>query len=149
MKKENTKDGLADLVVAQTKKHWDEVHTPYLLSDVANFVIGEGYKYRELIYPHTLKQWLLTLGSKVKVVQHPNRKARVGIIPAGEIYAFEDEDEIQPKAQPKEEIVGKTYARSHKYVLMNFLQALSTLDKEDVEQVIIPTAVLAKLLREK
>ncbi|WP_018896463.1 hypothetical protein [Rhizobium sp. 2MFCol3.1] len=144
---DQTKETLAQIIVAETKRYWDDEHKPLLLSDLVPILINEKYQYKDLIAPLTLKQFVSSMSGKVKVVQHSQQKAKVGVIPPDETYSFEIHAVADEREPVKDSLVRKSHARSNKYVVLNFLEALSTLDKEDLDQIVIPAGILAKLVR--
>lgn len=146
---EHTQETLAEVIEKKTKKHWDDEQTPYLLADVVPDIVKEGFDYKQLISPLTLKQFTAGMSGKVKVIQHPFLKAKVGLIPADKDFSYDQQPVISPKQAAKDEIVARGNFRSNKFVVLNFLQALSALSDEDLEKVVIPATVLAKLLKEK
>ena len=145
---EFTKETLADVITKKTQEHWDDKQTPFLLAHVVPAIVKEGFDYKALIAPLSLKQFASGMNGKVKVIQHSSHKARVGLIPANEEYSFEQLPVTTPKQAAKDDIVNRG-PRSNKYVVLNFLQALSDLSDEELEKVVIPASVLAKLLKEK
>lgn len=146
---EITKETLAEVIEKKTREHWEDKQTPYLLADVVPDIVKEGFDYKALISPLSLKQFTAGMGGKVKVIQHSYLKAKVGLIPADKDFSFDQQPVVSPKQAAKDEIVARGNFRSNKYVVLNFLQALSALSDEDLEKVVIPASVLAKLLKEK
>ncbi|WP_288430160.1 hypothetical protein [uncultured Agrobacterium sp.] len=133
---------LADEIVKMVEAHWNDKEEPLLLS-----FLGPNLKnYRDIIYPQTLKQFIGTLSDRVTVIQHSSKKAKVGIIPASKTYSYDAESTVQEGAPAKVDRKVKS-GRSNKFVVLNFLEALATLDEEDLKQVVIPAAVLAKLVK--
>jgi hypothetical protein len=145
---EKTTGALSEFITSKTKEHWDDTQTPWLLADVAPALREEGFDYKALIAPLTLKQFAAGMSGKVKVIQHSTHKAQIGLVPDGATYSFEQKAS-EPKGGSKDEPGPKHPPRSNKYVVLNFLQALSSLSDEDLEKVVVPTSVLAKLLKEK
>lgn len=146
----HTKDNLIDIIEKKTREIWEDRKAPWLLSDVEPFLRKEGFSYKDLIAPLTLKKFAAGLDGKVKVIQHSSRRARVGLIPPDKSYSFDTEVADPTSVAPvRETSSARSHSRNTKYVVLNFLQALSTLDEEDLEKVVIPTSVLAKLVKEK
>lgn len=136
---------LADEIVKMTEKYWADEESPYLLAELGP-KLGS---YRDIIAPLTLKQFASGLSNRIKVVQHSSKKAKIGLIPAAQSYSFDQVVEAAEAAQEVAETKSKERRRSNKYVVLNFLQALATLDDEDLRGVVIPASVLAKLVKEK
>lgn len=104
--------------------------------------------YREIIEPQTLKQFVSSLTDNVQVVQHPAQKSKIGLIPEGESYSFPAfDDGIATLMPSKAHKVSPS--RNPRYVVLNFLEALSQLEAEELEKVSIPISVLVRLLGEK
>ncbi|MDU0365350.1 hypothetical protein RWK44_33825 [Rhizobium sp. 25PS6] len=145
----HTKENLINTIEKKTKEIWDEHEKPWLLSDVEPFLKREGFSYKDLIAPLTLKKFAAGLDGKVKVVQHSSRRARVGIIPADKTYSFDGEIPAATTTPDREVSTSRPHSRSTKYAVINFLHAISTLDEADLDKIIIPTSVLAKLVKDK
>lgn len=134
---------LADEIVKMVETHWKDEEQPLLLSE-----LGPNLKsYRDTIYPQTLKQFVGTLSDRITVVQHSSKRAKIGIIPASKTYSYEEKETVQEASPVRADRKLRSNPRSNKYVVLNFLEALATLDEEDLKQVVIPASVLAKLVK--
>src|SRR5271166_1205398 len=134
---------LSEIIANRTREEWDLTHEPYLLSKIPAALQGDSY--REIIAPQTLKQFVISLTDTVQLVQHPIQKAKIGLIPKGENYSFSDFD--RGAATSASDDKTKVSYRNQKYIVLNFLEALSNLDAEDLEKIQIPVSVLVRLLR--
>ncbi|KAB1086173.1 hypothetical protein F4V91_06830 [Neorhizobium galegae] len=148
---EFTAETLADFIEEKTREYWKKNETPFLLADVGPAITkaaSPDFNYKALIAPLSLKQFVAGMSGKVKVVQHATHKAKVGVIPANEDFEFGDKVVFEVSMEPKENPT-KSHSRSNKYIVLNFLQALASLDDSELDKVVIPASVLAKLLKEK
>lgn len=139
---DKTEAALGAFLKQKALESW-ESKTPYLLSFLSPDLKTEGSSYKDIVgEDETLKQFVVRTGDAYgyKLVQHPAKKAKVGVIPIGEEFTFEDE----------------TRASSHNLresrpdgVLVDFLKALGRLPASDVDKVVIPASVLVKLARHR
>lgn len=115
-----------------TKKYWDQYKKPLLLSLIPTKV-GENYMQR--LGKQTLKAFIeSTLEEhKYKLVVHPVRKAKIGLIPFD--VEFQYEDSIQ-KQLSKSDVMG-------------FINVLESLRDEDLRQIQLPAHVVLKLFKVK
>jgi hypothetical protein len=138
-----TLDELATFIEKRSREVWDSQQSPYLLANVSPELKSQGVDYRALIAPQTLKQYVNTLGDRVQLVQHSVNKARVGVIPQGEAFSFDD-----PAAPAAVQTKGRQAKRAHdpRFTVLNFLEALGRLSDEESAKVTIPVQVLAKMI---
>lgn len=146
---EDDKNKLIKAIEEETKAIWDNQRKPWLLSDVGPFLTKKDIPYKDLISPLTLKKFVDGLDGRVKVVQHSSRRARVGLIPADKTYSFDEEIQSVTPTPHEQVSASRPPSRSTKYAVINFLHAISTLDEADLDKIIIPTSVLAKLFKDK
>jgi hypothetical protein len=135
--------GLGDQIVKMVEAYWNDEQEPLLLSE-----LGPNLKsYRDIIAPLTLKQFVGTLSDRITVVQHSSKRAKVGVIPASKTYSYDEKETVQEVSPVQADRKPRSNPRSNKFVVLNFLEALATLDEEDLKQVVIPASVLAKLVK--
>jgi hypothetical protein len=142
---QGTSDELLDFVAKLTRERWAESRKPLLASFVPPILLAHGMNYREILGPMTKLVSYLTQngGGRFKIVIHPQHKAKIGLIPPTENYDFE----IEPREpEPNKTNLLPSKSRSQKFVVLNFLEALSTLEPSELDKVQIPVSVLAKLL---
>lgn len=124
-----------------TKAFWDTHNQPLLLSDLPRKLIEEGIDNYKEIAEGNMKKFVSSSMSSdnYKLIVHPHQKAKIGIIPATESYSYDVSFEPRDK---------KTNYRdcniSEKSAIL-FLRSLSKLSDEEIDSIVIPTKVLAKL----
>lgn len=142
-------DDFGKFIIRRTREHWESAQTPYLLTYISSDYQKEtGQQYKSLIYPQSLKEFVGSLSSDVKIVQHPLQKPKVGLIPSEHNYTYGVEDVFRPKASTG---TDRTTKRSipPKYVVLNFLEGLAKLNDDEIDRVNLPLSVLVKMLSEK
>jgi hypothetical protein len=151
---EATPEGLAKFIVTRTKEHWEKFKQPYLLAYIPAELQPREIKYKEILGPgKTLKQFAAllqdgSLSDELKVIIHPTQKAKVGLIPKTSNFVFEVEPTVGPgpKSQDRPK---KPRQPSQRFIVLQFLAALSRLSDEDLKTVNIPVNVLAKLMGDR
>lgn len=144
---EEKDDEIRDQVAKKVVEQWAINRTPYLLSSIGIDLKLAGIDYHKLAGPGvTLSKYIASIAQgRFKVVSHPVIKARVGAIPSTEDYDFpEVEKTTDTPTRPAAERARRLTPK--KYVVLNFLEALSDLPQEDLEKINLPISVLAKLL---
>jgi hypothetical protein len=122
------------------KQQWDNSKSPLLLSSIPTLLLKQEFDYKSQLQDKGLKSYIeQTNGNGYKLVTHPVHKAKVGIIPEEEDFKFQTED---LGTAPK-----NISSSSRERVVIDFLNALSTLPASDIEKVNIPASILAKLLK--
>ena len=95
----------------------------------------------------TLRQFVATLDD-LRIVVHPIQKAKIGVVPKDSPFTFEVEPTVKPTASTDER-PRRIRQPNQRFVVMQFLAALSRLPPEDVKEVNIPVHVLARLMEDK
>jgi hypothetical protein len=146
---EPTPEGIAKFLIGRTNEHWGKNKEPYLLSYVTPELQALGINYKAILGPGTtLKQFAGTLADQLKIVVHPIHKAKVGLVPATSNFVFHAEPTVGPihaEDRPKK----KPRQPSQRFIVMQFLAALSRLSEEEIKSVNIPVSILARLMEEK
>jgi hypothetical protein len=147
---EPTREGIAKFLVDRTTEQWEKNKEPYLLSDVVPELQARGINnYRDILGPGvTLKVFAGTLADQLKIVTHPIHKSRVGLVPPTSDFVFHAEPTVGP-VHAKEQTKKKPRQPSQRFIVMQFLAALSRLSEEEIKSVNIPVNVLARLMEEK
>ena len=156
-----TLEELTALVERLTCQYWGEKHEPLLLTSIARELTSGGIDYRSIVPGRSLKEILRENAIGIEVISHPNIKARVGTIPSGESYTYPEPNDpplseaafeaMQSHRLGRAALVARgprvryQNAKSAREILGDFIELLSTLDVEDLEKVVIPTSILAKL----
>jgi hypothetical protein len=137
-----TEAKLIDHLVEETKKHWDKEEQPYLLSLVATDLRDEGVNYAAILKDERLKSFIKRIADQgaFKFVEHPSQRAKIGLIPNDKEFSFSADER-------GEEASDKSLPRAHgDQAVISFLRALSRLPDALLDEVVIPTKVLVKLL---
>ncbi|WP_171229877.1 hypothetical protein [Ruegeria sp. HKCCA4008] len=137
------RDTLIDFIKTNSNELWDAFEEPYLLSKIpGEFKEEHGTDYKDILGDERLKHFVKATeatGSYL-LVEHPVRKAQVGVIPAGNEYKFPDlERETQPEKRERRQPPNAV-------IVTSFLKLLSQLSDEELSEVHIPTKILAKLI---
>lgn len=122
-------------------RHWSEQGSPVLLSALAPLIAAKLVDYRVVLAGRTLKAFIKETKGEAgyELVEHPSQRARVGVVPAGVSYEFSTDS-----SSVKEE---RGSSKSNREVTLAFLRMLSSLPDADLNNVIIPTSILVKLLK--
>jgi hypothetical protein len=111
-------------------------------------LMTEGVEYKKIIEPQTLKQFVNTI-SDVRLVVHPTQKAKIGIVPANANFSFENGVSDTGKTDSDQRSTKSQKQANPKFILIQFLQMLSKLDDETLNEVHIPVRVLARIVGDK
>ena len=144
---DKTPEGIANYIIARAQQEWDERRYPLLLSRISPELTLQGVNYKEVLPTGlTLRQFVSTLDKNVRIVVHPTQRAKIGIVPNDSTFVFEAEPSVAPVNPERSK---KPRQLSQRYVVMQFLAALSRLSDEDQKSVNIPTHILARLMEKK
>ncbi|MBN8815293.1 MAG: hypothetical protein J0J06_07595 [Sphingomonas sp.] len=140
-----TEDELVSYISAKTKEQWESYEAPYLLTSIATDLRKDGKNYKDVIGEERLKTFAKRLEEQgvVKVVEHPIQKPKIGVIPPEAEFAYTADD----AHSDSERRLPRITKSSNEVVLIQFFRAIASLPDDLVEQVIIPTKVLAALTR--
>jgi hypothetical protein len=145
---ESTSSGMAAYIVDRAKELWDEKKAPLLLSNISPELKLRGVDYKKVLSEGTtLRQFVATLDD-LRIVVHPIQKAKIGVVPKDSPFTFEVEPTVKPTASTDER-PRRIRQPNQRFVVMQFLAALSRLPPEDVKEVNIPVHVLARLMEDK
>jgi hypothetical protein len=137
-------------VQERTEAHWEEHKTPYLLTYISpDLVKHKGTTYTEIIFPFNLKRYLSEKQNLFKIVQHPTQKPKVGLIPVDANFQFDVNEAPSSVKASEEKVSNQRRPIPSKYVVLNFLELISKLDKDEIEEIQLPLPIIAKLLSEK
>lgn len=131
---------LKDALILATREFWSTYSSPLLLSNLPKALSEKGIvDYKSILTTQSLKAFVHSLDGQgaIQVVVHPQHRAKIGLIPAGENYSFtEEKAAVKMGSSP----TGESQA-------VKLLDILSKLSEKDLDKVIIPTSVLVKLHR--
>ena len=84
-----TRESLIQNIVDKTSEHWATRSAPLLLSQLGPALRTDGIEYKTIISPLSMKQFIdLAMEDKVKIVKHPDKSKKIGVIPINEAYEF-------------------------------------------------------------
>lgn len=140
-----TEDGLKAFLKEQAQKQWDLDEQPYLLSLASPDLRPLAIDYHDIIGPERLKAFAERTAADggYRVVAHPQQKAKVGIVPATVQFEFPAAEERHRAVNPD---AHHERLNDREQIVVAFLRALSKLPDSELDGVIIPARVLAKLL---
>ncbi|CAM8621581.1 hypothetical protein [Sphingobium cupriresistens] len=152
---------LKSMIATRAQEMWEHEQRPYYISYVATDSRKNGVDYKDLIKPLKLRQWAVTNEiDGFKIVEHPRHKAKVGYVPITAEFSFEDVD-------PAEEAIAGAAANEGASELkeagksrtpvafgpvktrratLQFLETLSKLDDNELNQITIPVGTIVRLL---
>ena len=138
----------ATTVKAIVDTHWQDNERPILLSfltkplkeklgDESYALITKGKSLKEVVKESSEKYGY-------KLIEHPTQKAKIGVIPIGKTYNFENNDGEKQRKFSRNE---KTF--DDQEIVLSFLKLLQKLPPQELEKVIIPASVITLLLNDK
>jgi hypothetical protein len=145
---EATPEGIGEFIVMRARELWQEKKSPLLLSKIDPELKLHGINYKDILPQGTsLRQFVSTLDNKLRIVVHPIHKAKIGVVPHDSTFVFEAEPTVKPG--PAIERQKKIRQPNQRFIVMQFLTALSRLNEEERNSVVIPVQILARLMEEK
>jgi hypothetical protein len=142
---EATPDGIAKYIVERAQQTWDETKSPLLLSSISPELKLRGVNYKEVVQGMTLRQFVGTL-ENLRIVVHPLQKAKIGVVPNDSTFVFEVKPTVRPATTGERS--KKVRQPNQRYIVMQFLAALSRLSEDERKSVSIPIHILARLMEE-
>ena len=146
---DSTREHIIEIAAQRALEVWTARQQPYLLALLGPDLKARGVDYKEVLRPLRLKEFLQSEGpAKVKLVLHPTQRAKIGIIPKDQDFSY-DASVVVPTVTSEldRSTQGAVRPPTPRFVVMNFLQLVATLPKEEAEKVQIPTSVLAMLVK--
>jgi len=141
-----TEDTIIEFLKDKANAAWMS-QKPYFLSSAPPAMVEAQIDYKTILNGERLKAFAeRTAGEgRYHVVKHPHQRAKVGVVPSG--VEFEFEDTVQEETTTPPRPIHRESAQGA--ALLSFLDALSVLPAEDVDGVVIPTRVLVRLARKR
>lgn len=145
-----TTDELRNFLIRRTQETWSGEARPFYLAMVQPELLREGKDYKSAIGEETLSHFAKEI-DKLELIRHPTQLAKIGLVPAGSGFTFEDTattetpKSTEPISRGEPAYKGRV-SRSEKTVL-DFLRLLGKLDDNDIEGFNIPAKVPAKMVR--
>lgn len=140
----HTKKNLADQIILLATKHWKDKSEPLLLSRLGSDLDVAGFDYKKILKGLGIRQFISEEVSSLIIAQHPQQYAKVGVHPAAESFSYADAP-VETKSEPTELDKLRTSRRA----FYGFIQAISELPPEEIEDVHIPARVIVRLLEGK
>jgi hypothetical protein len=141
-----TEDTIIEFLKNKADAAWSN-QRPYLLSFAGPAMVEAQIDYQTILNGERLKAFVERTAGKdrYQVVKHPHQRAKVGIVPSGIQFEFEDaaHEEVASAHRP---VHGES---AQEAALLSFLCALSALPAEDLDGVVIPTRVLVRLAKNR
>lgn len=144
----NVPNRLAAQVKAIVDEYWGLNARPVLLSYLSKPLKDElgDHDYAELTRGKSLKELIKETEQAYgyRLLEHPTQKAKLGVVPAGKIYNFENQSDEKPKRSLRYDNFS-----SDQDIVLAFLKLLQKLPPQELEKVIIPASAITLLLNEK
>ena len=131
---------ITDAIKEAVEEYWETNKKPFMLSNIPPILKDVNDNYKDVLGQSSLKQFIETNTTDVKVVRHPKQKARIGLIPNSESFTY---PEKEADFVAKEKIKIKNNENS----ATTLLDILSTLTEEELKNVSIPTSIFVKLYK--
>jgi len=147
---EPTEEGIIAFAVTQAEAAWAESRQPYLLARFSPDLLKEGVDYRTVLGERRLKDFLMGVPGRIKVVFHPSQRAKIGLVPVGQEFEFPSEtSSAQVSVTGLPHSSDRFRGSQRRHIVSQFLQLLSELDEAETTKVEIPTSILTKLMRDR
>jgi hypothetical protein len=144
---EATKESIAKFIARRVNEEWKNSSKPYMLNQISPDLLAKGINYKEVISPLTLKQFTGSMGQNIKLVMHHTQKSKIGLVPKDQLFEFTNNsiegrsEQLTASSSTKRNKISRS-----KFAVLNFLDALNKLDEKEIESVVIPVSILAKLV---
>jgi hypothetical protein len=141
-----TEDTIIEFLKNKAEAAWSD-QRPYLLSFAGPAMVEAQIDYQTILNGERLKAFVERTAGEgcYRVVKHPHQRAKVGIVPSGIQFEFEDAVHEETASDPRP-VHGESVQGA---ALLSFLCALSALPAEDLDGVVIPTRVLVRLAKKR
>ena len=135
---------LVQLLEEIAKNQWDNNQSPILLSNLPPLILSKNPNFKSELNGLSLKSFISKeeASHAFKLIQHPEQKEKLGIIPKIRDYKFPDSP-IEPK-QISDSIEKD---KSSEKTLLDFLKLLKKLPSEDLHQIELPISILVKFVK--
>ncbi len=144
---DQTPEAIIAFVRDRARDEW-QPGKPYLLARLSPELVEQGVDYKEVLQGQKLKDFLRTVPDQVRLVFHPNQRSKVGVVLPDNDFEFEAPNEEADESTPQK-LSSHTNVSRRRYLVMGFLQLVGDLPTDDAEQIVIPTHILSKLLRDQ
>jgi hypothetical protein len=146
---EATPESVAAFIIKRAKEIWEEKQSPLMLSQISPELQLRNVNYKDVLPAGTtLRQFVATLDKDLRIVSHPVHKSKIAVVPNETTFVFEAEPTARP-ATAANERPKKARRPNQRFIVMQFLSALSRLSEDEQKSVSIPVHILARLMEEK
>ena len=99
--------------------------------------------YRDILGEKRLKAFATeTQGADgYRLIQHPNQKAKLGLVPYDEDFVFPDTEADDPAPKRPKHLPSNT-----RRTTLEFLSIVNSLTEKEQSEIVIPARIVAKLL---
>ena len=135
---------LKAFLIDRVKFHWNSPKKVLLLADVPSELKEHKQQdYRDILGEKRLKAFASeTQGvDGYKLIQHPNQKAKLGLIPYDADFEFPDDVAVGPAPKRPQHLPSNT-----RRTTLEFMNILNSLPEKDQAEIVIPARIVAKLL---
>lgn len=135
-----------DFLVERVNALWQTPKKLLLLADVpSELKEHKDLNYKDILGEKRLKAFAdETQGSGgYKLIQHPNQKAKLALVPFDADYEFPEANLDTVGAKRRPDLPG-----NHRKVTLDFLSVIKGLPERDQSEIVIPTRIIAKLITE-
>ncbi|MRR56608.1 MAG: hypothetical protein EG824_00095 [Deltaproteobacteria bacterium] len=137
------KDDLGKKLKQMADDAWKSKQAPVLLSMIPAYLkqLAPEDNYRTATEKLSLKAFILQTGSEFgyQLIEHPTQRATLGLVPAEVKFSFSSE--------PKSENIPDHQTTRTEEQGIALLRMLAKLPDVELDKVVIPVSVLAKLFR--
>jgi len=138
-----TPEDLETFLSRKAQEEWSKNSQPYFLALVQPELKKMDKDYKEAIPDQRLNEFV-DQAKSLKLVRHPTQFAKVGIIPSDKEFSFSDD-----KRTPEPPIVPMNKRVASEAALVQFVDAISRMPKEDLVEFKVPATLLVSLLNRK
>lgn len=142
MKREELIKEVAKIV----SEHWRIENNALYIADIPTKIReAKGVDYKEIIGDERLKSFALdTEGAdSYKVITHPRQKAKIGLVPYGVEFSFQEEPEDDNQK------MTHNISRNSRETTLSFLELIDNLPSQEKTSIQIPAHIIAKLISKK
>lgn len=135
---------LKEFLIGRVKVHWDSPKKVLLLADVPSELKEHQLpNYRDILGEKRLKAFAAETQSAdgYKLIQHPNQKAKLGLVPYEAEFEFADGVEDEPVLKRPKHLPSNT-----RRTTLEFLAIVNSLPQNDQSEIVIPARIVARLL---
>jgi hypothetical protein len=134
-------EDIVNFLKGRVRDIWQLEARPLLLSSIPPELNRIGMNYKDILSGVPLKKFIKenAISGGYRLVEHKTQKAKIGIVPDDVNFDFESD----VATQGKENSLSTSNGDMEK-IAIAFLRAISTLPQEDIDQLVIPTRILAK-----